>query len=174
MSQYLIKTEETKIRKLIDELADEWGLASDRKEAYFDGFYIDRLLYSIVEDKKIPLIAFEIEKSVPSNERIRKDIMNIAWSRAPMGYIILPDARILKDPDVNKGSTRPNWYKNIFSKTFQIYVKPFLFYCEIYLIDADQFMTQRSLERSIVHPKKEIGIKRHSNKRFQRTAYSHR
>src|SRR4030042_2370786 len=148
MSQYLTKTEETKIRKLIDKIADEWGLSSDRKEAYFAGFYIDRLLYRIVEDIRIPLVAFEIEKSVPSNERIRKDIMNIAWSRAPMGYIILPHARILQDPDVDKGSTWPNWYKNKFFKTFQVYVKPFLFYCEIRLIDADQFMTQRSPERS--------------------------
>jgi hypothetical protein len=154
MSQYLTKAEETKLRKLIDELADEWGLASDRKEAYFEGFYIDRLIYKIIEDKKIPLVAFEIEKSVPSNERIRKDIMNIAWSRAPKGYIILPHARILQDPQINTGSIWPNWYKNIFIKTFQVYVKPFLFYCEIFLVDADQFMTKRSLERAIIQPKK--------------------
>ncbi len=154
MSQYLTKAEETEIRRIIDELANEWGLEGDRKEAYFHGFYVDRLLYRKVENTKIPLVAFEIERSVPSNERIRKDIMNIAWSRVPTGYIILPHTRIIQDPDVDKGSTWQNWYKNVFLKTFDVYVKPFLFYCEIHLIDADQFMAQRSLEKSIFYPKK--------------------
>jgi hypothetical protein len=168
MSQYLTNTEETEIRKLIDEVAKEWELFTDQKETYHAGFYIDRLLYRIVEDRKIPLIAFEIEKSVPDNERIRKDIMNIVFSRAPMGYIILPHARILKDRDVDERSTWPNWYKNKFFETFQVYVNPFLFYCEICLVDADQFMNKRSLEKSIVYAKrsevKEILKKGRSNK----------
>jgi len=81
MSQYLTDKEEKQIRNLLDELANKLGLYCEKKEAYFSGYYIDRLWFKILEGNRIPLVAFEIEKSIPNNERIRKDIMNIAWSR---------------------------------------------------------------------------------------------
>jgi len=152
MVQYLTNTEEKQIRKLLDELADKLGLHSDKKETYFSGYYLDRLWYKILEGDKIPFAAFEIEKSIPSNERIRKDIMNIAWTRAPVGYVILPHSRILKDPKINKGSTWQNWYKNIFFRTFEEYRKPFTFYCDIQIVDADKFLSSQSLKESIILP----------------------
>lgn len=150
MAQYLTKTEEKQIQKLLDELADKIGLYCDKKETYFSGFYLDRLWHKILEEDKIPFVAFEIEKSVPSNERTRKDIMNIAWTRAPVGYIILPHSRILKDPKVNEGSTWASWYKNKFFETFNEYRKPFMFYCDIQIMDADKLLSSRSLRESII------------------------
>jgi hypothetical protein len=150
MPQYLAKVEEAQIRGLLDELADEWGLSCDKRESYFSGFYLDRLWYKILEETRIPFVAFEIEKGIPSNERIRKDIMNIAWSRAPVGYIILPHSRILNDPVVEQGSTWQNWYRNKFYKTFQEYRKPFVFYCDIQIIDADKLHTSRSLKTGTI------------------------
>ena len=108
MAQYLTNAEEKQTRELVDELAGKLGLHSDKRETYFARFYVDRLWYRILEGEKIPFIAFEIEKGIPNNERIRKDIMNIAWTRAPVGYIILPHTRILNDPKVNKGSSWPS------------------------------------------------------------------
>jgi len=110
-----------------------------KKETYFLGYYLDRLWYKILEEDKIPC-----------NERIRKNIMNVAWTRAPVGYIILPHSRILNDPKVIQGSTRPNWYKNKFFETFKEYRKPFVFYCDIQIIDADKLMSSRSLRTSII------------------------
>jgi len=150
MAQYLTNAEEKQIRKLLDALADKLGLYCGKKETYFSGYYLDRLWYKILEDDKIPLVAFEIEKGVPSNERIRKDIMNIAWTRAPVGYIILPQSRILNDPEVNDGSTWPNWYKNNFFKAFHEYREPFIFYCDIQVTDADSLLSSQSLRESII------------------------
>jgi len=76
--------------------------------------------------------------------------MNIAWTRAPVGYIILPHSRILNDPKVNEGSTWPNWYKNKFFETFNKYRKPFMFYCDIQIMDADKLLSSRSLRESII------------------------
>jgi len=150
MPQYLANAEETRIRQLLDELADEWGLSCDKKETYFSGFYVDRLWYKVLGEAPIPFVAFEIEKGVPSNERIRKDIMNIVWSRVPIGYIVLPHSRILDDPKAAPGSTWQNWYKNIFLGVFQQYREPFVFYCDIQIINADTLLLSRSLRRSTV------------------------
>ena len=150
MAQYLTNAEEKQIRKLLDELADKLELYCSKKETYFQGYYLDRLWYKILEDDKIPFVAFEIEKSIPSNERIRKDIMNIAWTKAPVGYIILPHSRILNDPKVDVGSTSQNWYKNKFFKTFNEYREPFIFYCDIQITDADKFLSSQSLKESII------------------------
>lgn len=150
MAQYLTNVEERQIRELIDELAGKLGLHSDKRETHFAGFYVDRLWYRILEGDKVPFIAFEIEKGIPNNERIRKDIMNMAWTRAPVGYIILPHTRILNDPQVDKGSSWPSWYKNKFFETFSEYKKPFIFYCNIRAMDADKLLSTRSLRKSII------------------------
>ena len=147
---YLNSTEERRIRKILDNLAEKNGLSSDKKEIYFSGFYVDRVWYKVLEKIKIPLVAFEIERGIPSNERLRKDILNIVWTKAPIGYIILPHRRILADPEVKKGSTWPNWYKNHFFRTFKEYQNPFIFYCEIKIIDVDKLLTSRSLSKSLV------------------------
>lgn len=133
-------------------MADEWGLFCDKREAYFSdlGFYLDRLWYKNLEETRIPFVAFEIEKGIPSNERMRKDIMNIAWSRVPIGYVILPHSRILNDPLVQQGSTWQNWYKKQFYKTFQEYRKPFAFYCDIQVIDGDKLLLSRSLKTATI------------------------
>jgi hypothetical protein len=147
---YLTPAEEKRIRKLLDKLVEKNELYSDKKETYFSGFYVDRLWYKILEKIKIPLIAFEIEKGIPSNERLRKDILNIVWTRVPLGYIILPHKRILTDPEAKKGSTWPNWYKSHFFRAFKEYRAPFIFYCDIKIIDVDKFLTSRSLSKSLV------------------------
>ena len=146
----MTNAEEKQIKKLIDELADKFGLHCDKKEVYFSGYYLDRLWYKIVEENKIPLVAFEIERGVPNNERVRKDIMNIARTRAPAGYIILPHSRILNDPKALQGSSGPYWYKNSFYRTFEEYRKPFVFYCDIQIIDSDTLLSSRSLRTSII------------------------
>lgn len=150
MPQYLTNDEEKQIRKLLDELADEWGLYCPKTESYFSGFYLDRLWYKTLEEKRIPFVAFEIEKGIPNNERIRKDIMNVAWSNAPVGYIIVPHKRVLFDPLVERGSTGQYWYKNRFYKAFQEYRKPFVFYCDIQLVDADELLLSRSLKAATI------------------------
>ncbi|MCD6277741.1 hypothetical protein J7J69_05810 [candidate division WOR-3 bacterium] len=150
MSQYLTDKEEKQIRNLLDELANKLGLYCEKKEAYFSGYYIDRLWFKILEGNRIPLVAFEIEKSIPNNERIRKDIMNIAWSRVPVGYIILPHSRIIDDTKVKKGSSWAKWYKNNFFRVFNEYCNPFIFYCDIQLVDADKLISTQSLKESIV------------------------
>ncbi|MFX0195851.1 MAG: hypothetical protein ACFFCW_07000 [Candidatus Hodarchaeota archaeon] len=152
MAQYLSNEKENQVRNLLDELAEEINLYCEKKEAYFSGYYLDRLWYKILEEQKIPFVAFEIEKGVPTNERLRKDIMNIAWTRAPVGYIILPHNRILNDPKVNEGGNWANWYKKNFFLRFNEYRKPFIFYCDIKIIDADKLLSSRCLRDSVVLP----------------------
>jgi hypothetical protein len=96
----------------------------------------------------IPVIGFEIERGLPLNERLRKDILNLAWSRAPLGYIVVPHRGILADPKVNTGSTAKNWYTNTFRSTFDTYCKPVKFYCEIRLLDFDKLMETKSLSEA--------------------------
>lgn len=150
LPQYLDKREENEIRELLDELAEKFGFHCEKKEKYFRerGFYLDRLWYIILEDEKIPFVAFEIEKSVPSNERIRKDILNIVFTRATKGYLITPHQRILAK--ATGGSSWETWYRDHFLETFEKYRNPFAFYCDVEVVDADLFISSRSLKESIV------------------------
>ena len=144
MAEYVTRTDEDQVRRLLDELAPAFGYISKAKEAYFNRFYLDRLWYSPSLD--VPGVGFEIERGIPLNERLRKDILNLAWSRAPLGFIIVPHRRILADSMVEKGSTAQNWYVNTFWKSFEAYRQPFSFYCEIRLLDFDTLLEQRSLK----------------------------
>ena len=157
MSEYIKLDEEKTIRKLLDDLADNFGLDSPKREKRFPGYYLDRLWYKIIEGEKLPLIAFEIERGVPSiergvpsNERIRKDIMNLACTRAPKGYIILPHKRILNDPEIKQGSNWASWYKSNFEQAFLTYNQPFSAYCDIKIVDADALLTSHSLVKSVI------------------------
>jgi hypothetical protein len=147
---YVSKAEETDVRELLDELARKLRYRADGKESYFPGFYVDRLWYSVLEGEQdpIPVVGFEIERSVPLNERLRKDILNLAWSRVPVGFIVLPHRRICADPTTRKGSTAQNWYLNRFWGAFQDYRQPFGFYCEVRLLDFDELMETKSLAKA--------------------------
>src|SRR5262249_47136557 len=145
MGEYVSRAEENEVRTLLDELAVKLGFVSDRKEACFNGFYLDRLWYSRLEKDLIPAVGFEIERSVPLNERVRKDVLNLTFSRAPVGYLIVPQRRILQDPQIKVGSTNQNWFANTFWKTFEAYKRPFSFYCEVRLVDIDLLKEKRSL-----------------------------
>ena len=150
MTEYIRRDDEQQIRKLLDEMADHFWLDSTKKEKFFPGFYLDRLWYKELEEELIPFVAFEIEKGVPSNERIRKDIMNIACTKAPKGYVILPHRRILEDPKARGGGNWPSWYKNNFIKTFLTYRQLFAAYCHIEIIDADELLGSGSLHKSVI------------------------
>ncbi len=83
MKKYVLtKGEEGELRALLDEAADRLGFNTLGKESYHPGFAIDRLWLSELEAEDIPAVGFEIERGVPVNERLRKDILNLAWSRA--------------------------------------------------------------------------------------------
>jgi len=150
VTEYIKRDEERLIRELLDEMADGFGLYSPKKEKFFSGYYLDRLWSKELEGEKVPFVAFEIEKGVPSNERIRKDIMNVACTKAPKGYVILPHRRILEDPKARKGGNWASWYKSNFEKTFSIYRQLFAAYCDIEIIDADMLLASRSLHKSVV------------------------
>jgi hypothetical protein len=140
--------EDKSLRHLLDDLAPSLGFIPSGKEAYFEGFYLDRLWYTALYSEMIPVIGFEIERGVPINERLRKDITNLAWSRAPLGYIVVPDRRIRSNPKVNTGSTAENWYANTFRKTFDTHCKPVKYHCEIRLLDFDKLMETKSLSEA--------------------------
>jgi hypothetical protein len=146
----LTKTEEKQILKILDDLAVESGVLSSQREKHVrdKGYYLDRLWYIVIESEKIPLVAFEIEKGIPTNERIRKDILNIVLSKAPKGYLITPHKRILES--VGKGRGWETWYGNCFPKAFKNYREPFVSWCDIQVLDADMLVSSRSLRKSIV------------------------
>lgn len=151
MPQYLNKQEEQEIKRILDGLAEKLGFYCPKKESYFPemGYYLDRLWYMSLEEERIPFVAFEIEKGVPNNERIRKDILNIVQTRAPKGYLITPHQRILTKA-ATLGPTWETWYRDHFLETFEKYRNPFVFYCEIQVVDADQFLSSHSLKKSMV------------------------
>ncbi|NWF77938.1 MAG: hypothetical protein HXY36_05035 [Chloroflexi bacterium] len=105
----------------------------------------------MIESEEIPLVAFEIEKGIPSNERIRKDIFNIALSRAPKGYLITAHKKILASAQHN-GGTWETWYRDHFFEAFDNYRKPFVSWCDIQVVDADMFLSSGSLRKSVVYP----------------------
>lgn len=151
MTQYIGNEEENNIRTLLDKIANRTGLKCPEKETQFKdkGFYLDRLWSFSLFNEPIPLVAFEIEKSVPSNERIRKDIFNIVLSKAPKGYIIVPNERILKKEIENKQGWE-TWYRNHFRLDFIKYCTPFMPYCNIQVVDADKLLNTESLAASVI------------------------
>lgn len=154
MAQHLKQNEEKAIRGILDQLAVKLGLYSSQKESYFRemGYYLDRLWYFLLDEEKIPVVAFEIERGVPLNERIRKDIFNIVLSRAPKGYIITPHERILKKARTASRTCDETWYRDHFQQAFEKYRSPYVFYCDIRVVEADMFMSSGSLRKSVVYP----------------------
>ena len=150
MPQYLENSEEKHIHKIIEELAAKLGLCCPKKEVQFRdmGYYLDRIWYMELEGEDVPIAAFEIEKGVPGNERTRKDILNIVLSKAPKGYLITPHKRILMK--ATGGSGWETWYRDHFLETFKKYHSPFIFYCDVQLVDADMLISSNSLKESIV------------------------
>jgi hypothetical protein len=118
----LTKTEEKQILKMLDGLAEEFGIRSSQREKHVrdKGYYLDRLWYIVIESEEIPLVVFEIEKGIPSNERVRKDILNIVQSRAPKSYLITPHNRILAIA-ASAATGWETWYKDGFPKAFKNY-----------------------------------------------------
>jgi hypothetical protein len=157
MAVYLTQNEEKTIQGILDRLAPALGLYSPRKGSYFPKmrYYLDRLWYFQLDKEetpeKIPVVAFEIERGVPSNERIRKDILNIVLTRAPKGYIIVPHERILSKAGTTSGAGNETWYRDHFQEVFERYRSPYVFYCDIQVVDADKFLASRSLSKSVVY-----------------------
>lgn len=150
VGKYIETEEEQQIRELLDMMAEKLGLVCSKKEEQRAGYYLDRLWFEEIEGEKVPVIAFEIEKGIPSNERIRKDLMNIALSKAPKGYIILPHERISADMNDARQGNWANWYKSNFLGVFSVYRSLFEAYCDIRLIDADKLQTTQCLKESII------------------------
>ena len=144
----LMKEEEDRIKQILDDLALGYNLKSDRKEVYErdKSLYLDRLWYVKIGEEKVPIVAFEIEKSIPNNERIRKDILNLVMSKAPIGYLILPHKRIEKD--FNPAMRQPwiDWYHNHFNRVFNNYYRPFTEFVDIRLVDADDILQNKRLK----------------------------
>jgi len=140
--QLLSLSEEKQIERILDKAAKIYKLYTQRRqEKLTDGMVIDRLWKIELGDyDKIPVIGFEIEKGIPSNERIRKDIMNIVYSKAPRGYIILPHGRIM---NADPSNSSVNWYKNSFYGDFQSYCKLFP-NTDIRLVDTDAILGNES------------------------------
>ena len=147
--QFLTKQEEGQIRQMLDTLATNYNVKTDCKEVYErdKSLYLDRLWYIQIEEEKVPVVAFEIEKGVPYNERIRKDILNLVMSNAPIGYLILPHKRIEKAFNPNIKQMWINWYHNHFCRVFNNYYEPFKSFVDIRLVDADDILKFKTLEK---------------------------
>jgi hypothetical protein len=152
--QLLTPNDETRIREILDKLARLYHLQTECKEVMFlDGMSIDRLwTVDLPSSRKgIPVVGFEIEKGIPLNERLRKDIMNIVCCRSPLGYIIIPHKRIMEADESSSKSV--TWYKNgTFYRDFQNYCKSFA-NIDIRLVDADDILEN---EQTILAKKKFI------------------
>jgi hypothetical protein len=68
--------------------------------------------------------------------------MNLAWTKAPLGFIITAHSRIMKD---STGDAGTEWYKRNFKRVFTRYREPFAFYCKIRLLDADKLLSSKRL-----------------------------
>jgi hypothetical protein len=147
--QLLQYPEEKRIRQILDDTASKYNLFPSHKEVFLaDGMSIDRLwTIRLGVFQTINVVGFEIEKGIPSNERLRKDIMNIAYSKAPLGYVIIPHSRIMKIEYNEDRSGWATWYKNSLYKDFQSYrgVFPNL---NISLVDADAIIKNESAIRN--------------------------
>jgi hypothetical protein len=156
VAEYLTRNEEKTIKDILDRLAPKFGLHSLQKESYFREmrYYLDRLWYFLLDKEeipeKIPVVAFEIERGVPHNERIRKDILNIVLTRAPKGYIIVPHERILSKAGTASHVCAETWYRDHFQQVFETYRSPYVFYCDIRVVDADILKSSDSLRESVV------------------------
>jgi len=163
--QFFTKEEEKTIKKVLDELATRYNLSTEPKEVYRrkESYYLDRLWWTKIGKDEIPVVAFEIEKSLPSNERIRKDVFNLAFSRAPLGYLILPHTRIMRSNEetIKKEVQRVwvKWYKKEFTKVFNNYYKPFSPFIEIKLVDADEILKNKHLQEMKIEHKKSEALK---------------
>ena len=152
MSRYflssLTKEEEDRIKQILDDLALGYNLKSDRKEVYErdKSLCLDRLWYVKIGEEKVPVVVFEIEKNVPTNERIRKDILNMVMSKAPIGYLILSHKRIMKA--FNPAMKQPwiDWYFRHFNRVFNNYYRPFTEFVDIRLVDADDILQNQRLK----------------------------
>lgn len=144
--QLLKSKEEKKIRQILDDTAQKYNLFTrNQEEKMADGMSIDRLWkLKLGISEEIPVVGFEIEKGIPSNERLRKDIMNIAYSKAPLGYLIIPHSRIMKIEYEKDDSGWATWYKNSFYKDFQSYLRMFP-NLDIRLADADVILDNELL-----------------------------
>jgi hypothetical protein len=137
-------------------MAPKRGFSTDRKESSFEGFSVDRIWYASVESDRAPVVAFEIERGVPTNERFHKDIFNLTATHAPLGFIVLPHFRILAtaknvlSAPKNQRELGLTWYRDHAGRCLEIYRRPLGFYMEIRILDADKLQETRSLDRARV------------------------
>lgn len=149
----LEKTEEKKIKEILAELANSYGFVTNTKE-YYDkekSLYLDMLWKAKIGEERVPIVAFEIEKGTRGyNERLRKNIFNLALSKAPRGYIIFPYKRIqeksLVDPKTGKWHRKNKMGVSDFKKAFDNYYRPFSPYIDIILADADTILKDKKLK----------------------------
>ena len=148
MAVFLTRDEELEIRRILDEMGQTYGFEATRRESYSPGFYTDRVWYTKVESARPAVVGFEIERGVPSNERLRKDILNLAWTRAPLGFLILPHSRILKAAEKARSLGWLTWWRDNGRSVFEIYSRPFEPYISVKILDADLLVKTRSLDKA--------------------------
>jgi len=146
---YLSKEEVSNIKKVLEDVAKREGLKC-KNEYRISSSYIDHIWFKEIEDTSIPIASFEIERDMPSNERLKKDIFNLLITKAPRGYLIIPKQRIDKgeEPKQKTKKLRWQWFKNTFPKVIKDYIDIFSSFIEITLIDADKLLQTKSLTKS--------------------------
>ena len=97
--------EVSNIKKVLEDIAKREGLKC-KNEYRISSSYIDHIWFKEIEDTSIPIASFEIERGIPSNERLKKDIFNLLITKAPKGYLIIPKQRIEAKEPINKKPKR--------------------------------------------------------------------
>jgi len=148
--QFLRPQEEVTIKRILVSLAQQYNLLAEEKESYQTekSRYIDHLWSVRIGKEKVPIVSFEIEKGVPGNERIRKDIFNLLSTKTPMGYIILPHKRITASTSSDKMGVI-KWYRKHFFKVFSNYYEPFRSFIDIRLLDSDDILDFKTLDKHL-------------------------
>ena len=141
---YLTKNEDYSIRKILEATARSIGLEG-KNEYYISSSLVDYVWFKDIEGKKIPIIAFEIERGIPTNERLKKDIFNLLITKAPAGFLIIAKSRIDRDEGKNPWI---KWFRNTFPETFKDYTEPFSSFIKIELLDGDKLLLTKSIEKS--------------------------
>ena len=144
MVSFLSKNEDDLIRKALEQIAESLGLVG-KNEHTIGSSYIDYVWFKEIETEKILIAAFEIERGIPTNERIKKDIFNLIVTKAPKGFLIIAKTRIDKADE-----KRPwvRWFRNTFSRAFRDYAQIFSSFTRIELLDADKLLSTMSIVES--------------------------